>query len=142
MKYKKCSQCGKKRLALIESFNSNKKSKDGLSSWCRKCKREKDKIYSREYRQKNPEWKKEDNKRNKNLIKKLVEEYREKYPEREIAKYKLRQAIKKGKVKKKLCEICGERNVHGHHQDYLKPLEVIWLCAKHHKYLHNNIHFN
>ncbi len=40
--------------------------------------------------------------------------------------------IKSGKVVKKPCEICGETKVHGHHEDYKRPLDVIWLCDKHH----------
>jgi hypothetical protein len=36
------------------------------------------------------------------------------------------------------CEVCGKTdNVHGHHQDYSKPLEVIWVCPKHHRLFHS-----
>lgn len=30
------------------------------------------------------------------------------------------------------CEVCGDPNVHAHHEDYTKPLEVNWLCPLHH----------
>lgn len=33
------------------------------------------------------------------------------------------------------CEICGEI-AEAHHDDYDKPLEVRWLCTKHHKEWH------
>lgn len=42
-----------------------------------------------------------------------------------------------GKIKKGPCSICGTNElVEGHHEDYSKPLDVIWLCQKHHKELH------
>lgn len=30
------------------------------------------------------------------------------------------------------CEVCKGVDTHGHHSDYSKPLEVNWLCPKHH----------
>lgn len=46
--------------------------------------------------------------------------------------------LKRGKIKKKPCEICGDENVQAHHDDYTKPLEVRWLCNKHHKKYHQD----
>ena len=34
------------------------------------------------------------------------------------------------------CEKCGERADHRHHEDYEKPLEVIYLCHRCHRILH------
>jgi hypothetical protein len=35
------------------------------------------------------------------------------------------------------CSICGEqKTIHAHHDDYTKPLDVIWLCRKHHQERH------
>ncbi|NDC96288.1 hypothetical protein EBZ38_09895 [bacterium] len=45
---------------------------------------------------------------------------------------RVNKAIKAGKLMKMPCEKCGSLNVHGHHDDYTKPLEVRWLCPKHH----------
>ena len=37
------------------------------------------------------------------------------------------------------CEVCGSDNhIHRHHSDYKKPLDVMFLCSKHHKQWHNN----
>jgi hypothetical protein len=41
-----------------------------------------------------------------------------------------------GKLIPRPCVICGEKSVEGHHTDYLKPLEVIWLCHNHHSKEH------
>lgn len=44
------------------------------------------------------------------------------------------------KIAKGPCESCGEKeNVHRHHDDYRKPLEVIFLCAKHHSHRHRTM---
>lgn len=46
--------------------------------------------------------------------------------------------IKRGKLKKQPCNVCGEIKVQAHHEDYSKPLEIIWLCVKHHIEIHKN----
>lgn len=58
------------------------------------------------------------------------------------ARYQLREAVKVGKVvKSKTCHQCGKqpllaRNLHGHHPDHSKPLEVVWLCGSCHRKEH------
>lgn len=37
----------------------------------------------------------------------------------------------KGTLKRQPCEVCGRKG-EAHHEDYKKPLEIIWLCHKHH----------
>lgn len=42
--------------------------------------------------------------------------------------------------KKKPCERCNSTlNVHAHHDDYSRPLDVIWLCPIHHKERHKEL---
>lgn len=53
-------------------------------------------------------------------------------PEKRAAQIAVGNAVRDGKLVKQPCEICGEKRVHGHHDDYAKPLEVIWLCPQHH----------
>jgi len=48
-------------------------------------------------------------------------------------------AIRNGKLIKRPCEICGELKAHAHHEDYSKPLEVRWLCPRHHVARHREI---
>lgn len=44
--------------------------------------------------------------------------------------------LRRGKIIKKPCEVCGSENVEMHHADYSKPLEITWLCREHHLSLH------
>jgi len=46
--------------------------------------------------------------------------------------------LKRGKIKKEPCVICGDNNSEAHHNDYTKPLKVVWLCREHHLLFHNN----
>jgi len=56
--------------------------------------------------------------------------------EKDNARQKVRNAIKKGIILRQPCMKCGNPKTQGHHTDYSKPLDVIWLCQKHHKELH------
>ena len=47
-------------------------------------------------------------------------------------------AVMSGKIKKQPCEICGAEPTEAHHDDYNKPLDVRWLCKKHHMEWHRN----
>ena len=39
-------------------------------------------------------------------------------------------------IEKQHCEVCGNEKAEAHHCDYDKPLEVRWLCFKHHRKWH------
>lgn len=70
--------------------------------------------------------------KNKDKIKASRDRYKFKNDAREKFKY----AIETGVLKRKPCEVCGNLKSEGHHRDYNKPLEVLWLCRKHHKEQH------
>ena len=56
-----------------------------------------------------------------------------KNPEKCKAQYIVNNAIKMGKLVRQPCEACGSTvRIHGHHDDYSKPLDVRWLCPFHH----------
>lgn len=58
------------------------------------------------------------------------------------ARYAVRNAINTGKLTRLPCRTCGEIKSQAHHEDYSKPLEVAWLCAKHHMELHRRCNLN
>lgn len=45
-------------------------------------------------------------------------------------------AIRNGTLTRRPCRDCGALKVQAHHEDYSKPLDVIWLCQKCHKAVH------
>lgn len=56
---------------------------------------------------------------------------------------KVRGAIRRGElIKPTSCEVCGKETrsklLHGHHEDYSKPLEVRWICVKCHRVSHSS----
>lgn len=117
MKLYKCYICGKKKTK--ENFGVDNKRYVGVSSRCKACK----KGYEKEYRKKRNGY---------------FKEYREKNKEKLRAKEKVRYAIKKGLMKIKPCEVCGGK-AEAHHEDYSKPLDVLWLCHTHHMNVHKKI---
>ena len=158
---KKCFKCGKKK-PLLE-FYKHKKMKDGHLNKCKSCSKED----SSAHRESNIESiRAYDRKRGQTLARKearkayqarmkqdFPEEWRksryeackrnrEKNHEKYIANSRLRYAVKTGKIKKKPCEICGEKKSEAHHPDYNKPLSVVWLCDFHHKEEHKKIREN
>lgn len=64
------------------------------------------------------------------------EKWAKKYPIKQKARQMARNAVKAGKLLKLPCEVCGDLKSQGHHEDYNKPLAVIWLCTQHHKEKH------
>lgn len=55
------------------------------------------------------------------------------------ARNKVRVAIARGKLKRGDCEVCGAPNGDGHHDDYTKPMDVRWLCKRHHSLEHRKL---
>lgn len=58
------------------------------------------------------------------------------------ARNALQQAVRSGKiVRPDACSSCGVTGsaIHGHHEDYEFPLEVIWLCFKCHNAVHSQL---
>jgi hypothetical protein len=68
-----------------------------------------------------------------------VQKYREMNPEKYKAHTAVHNAVRDGRLEKPdRCAHChtAEVSIHGHHEDYSKPLDVVWLCAPCHRQLH------
>lgn len=116
---KTCSKC------LIEkpitNFALYSRRGFGRESRCRICKNEQNRLYKI---------------RKRELLTESRKAYRDKNPLKIKAHLLLNRAISKGEVIKKPCCVCGNSKAYGHHTDYHKPLDVMWLCGEHHRAWH------
>lgn len=55
------------------------------------------------------------------------------HPDKYKARNAVSNALRDGRLQRGACEVCGADKVQAHHDDYSKPLEVRWLCFKHHR---------
>lgn len=65
-----------------------------------------------------------------------AKENRSLHPDERKARQMVSTYLMRGKIKKSPCEICGNPKADAHHDDYNKPLEIRWLCRKHHAEWH------
>lgn len=105
MTTKSCSTCHSELPATTEHFHRNACGKHGLGSRCKPCDREYQRDYQRTYHTSTPE---------------REAKYR--------ARVAVRHAARDGRLIPQPCEVCGDPEADGHHEDYSKPLEVRWLC--------------
>jgi hypothetical protein len=53
-------------------------------------------------------------------------------PEATRARGVIRELVRQGRLKRPPCSVCGQANAEAHHEDYSRPLDVKWLCHRHH----------
>lgn len=58
---------------------------------------------------------------------------------RHVAHNAVGRAIRAGDLVRQPCVRCGEKKSVAHHEDYDKPLEVMWLCQPCHKKRHKEL---
>lgn len=131
---KKCTRC-KEEKPLFD-FQIRTASKDGLTAACKKCLSEYDKtranlphrVHARAEYQKTQAYK--DSRYG------TTKRYRNKYPNKTKAHRKVAYEVQVGNLERKPCEECENPKTHAHHDDYLKPLDIRWLCDKCHNQWH------
>ncbi len=133
---KQCRQCGE-YLPLAEFYRHSQMA-DGHLNKCMDCV----KARVSRHRRANDSVREYDRQRALNpertaLRNNVSERYRIENPHRVNASTKVRRAILSGKMEKEPCAFCGRTdNIHAHHPDYDKPLDVVWLCVQCHRRLH------
>jgi hypothetical protein len=60
-------------------------------------------------------------------------------PRKKSAEIKLNNYLRSHPEIKESCRVCGSKISQAHHENYDKPLEVVWLCPKHHKDRHREM---
>lgn len=132
------------RTRLWRESNPEKYKESCRKSAAKTYQKHKEKILQRckEYRENNREkvkasqraWKS----KNRDKVKSNRAEYEKRYPEKSTAYRAINNAVAYGKLfKPSNCSQCGyEGHIEGHHPDYSKPLEVIWLCRECHNREH------
>jgi hypothetical protein len=137
----------------VEQFYPNKGMADGRLNKCKSCAR-KDSI---DFRNKNiKKYLEHDRKRamlphrvaqrkeytqseKGKLVKNGINKrYVAKFPYKKKATQAVNNAIRDKKLMRLPCVVCGNK-AQAHHEDYSKPLDVIWYCPKHHKDRHREL---
>ena len=131
---KNCFKCGEKKART--EFYSHPMMGDGLLGKCKDCTK-KDSAENTLRKQSDPQWviKERKRQREKEAIRRkkgLVGTYVKGAYKRPEANNKVSYAMKTGMIKKSGCQVCGKSKAQAHHEDYSKPLDVVWLCTRHH----------
>lgn len=129
---KPCFKCGE--VKPITEFYRHGMMADKHLNKCKVCTR----ADVRKRRRENPAVQEYDRRRGNRMPPDAGKAYRTNYPEAAKAHDAVSNAVRDGRLFKEPCLFCGDDRVHGHHRDYTKPLDVIWLCAKCHRRLHAN----
>ena len=155
MQKKTCSKCKKQK--DIEEFFRLKTGEEKRRSNCKKCDNIRNKKAVKKYRQSEKGIEKRRARQRSEKHKERVKKYlsnpkalkltrasKAKWEKNNKIKKRahaaIREMIKKGTIQRsKKCSKCGLKGkIEGHHKDYNKPKEYIWIC----KACHTAIHWN
>lgn len=143
---KTCFKCGESK--SLDEFYKHPQMADGRLGKCKTC-TIKDSETRRALKSSDPQWVVSELKRHREKSQKYREDGRHKpdpqrslnwadrNPTKRHAHHMVNNAVRNGKLVKLPCSVCGNPKSEAHHEDYSKPLDVIWLCRKHHGELHH-----
>lgn len=120
-------------------FYKRKASIDGLSPKCKTCSRVYDKLRDKHHHRVLARAVYAQTEQGKLASNKAKAEWAKRNPEKIKAHSKVLYHIRAGNLTPEPCEKCGDKNVHAHHDDYAKPLNVRWFCSGCHKQHHKEM---
>jgi len=132
-----CSDCGKSR--SLDDFYKSPGGRYDRQRRCKSCAKAKAyqrRHYDKEARERILAY---DRARGNRQPREYQIQHRAKKPAENKARAAVGNAVRDGRLKKaEACQHCHtkEKRLVGHHEDYRKPLEVIWLCDSCHRKLH------
>lgn len=133
-----CNKCNQS--FPLELFSKNKAARDGLSNSCKECVKKNGRKWYLLNRERNHErtkrWWGNNRERRLSEYKISAAKYRKENPIKRAAHIRVSNALALAKLEKKPCQYCGNEKSAAHHCDYSKPLEVVWMCQKHHMAWH------
>lgn len=148
---KTCKKCDAEKPE--SEFYRQPTSADGLMHKCKECARQaarENRARNAEYYREYDRWRYQNDpkvrerhlryqqtERGAQSVRAAKSRYLDRNPVKRVVHYITGNAIRDGRLTKQPCEVCGAKQVHAHHDDYAKPLEVRWLCPKHHQEWHD-----
>jgi hypothetical protein len=156
--FKVCKSCGLEK-ELASGFYAHAAMTDGYLNQCKVCVKSRVKKHREENDsvKEYDRWRYYNNPKRNAFVKKQGVKWKNENPEkylegkkRWLEKNPLKRkahvlvgnAVRDGKLEKQPCSVCGSKISEAHHEDYSKPLEVIWLCKKHHSERHKKYETN
>ena len=136
---KPCFKCNE--IKPLNCFYKHSAMKDGYLNKCKEC----NKKDSSEHRYKNIDLVRAyDRERGKTperikLSTEQTKRWRAEDRRRGVAHNTVARALKSGLLQKENCKKYGEIKSEAHHEDYDKPLDIVWLCSKCHKQRHKEL---
>ncbi len=135
---KHCGSCNETK--PFSEFTKNPARKDGYHNQCKPCRSAEQKRRRAKYR---VEYAEMEYQRNQTPHRKeqLKEAGKRRNPKQVMAVRLVNNAVRSGLlIKPDKCSMCHDKcRVQGHHHDYDKPLDVIWVCIQCHGELHGRV---
>lgn len=129
---KPCTKCGMSK--PLDDFYKHPKATDGRASKCKSCAKRDVRI---NYRANKAHYQEYERARASTPKRKaLAMAIRKRDPLRYKARTAVANAVRDRRLVVQPCEVCGSAEVQAHHEDYAKPLDVMWLCFEHHRARH------
>lgn len=131
----RCPRCGESKPS--SGFHKDKHRANGITAYCAQCRNERFRQEVPKNRAYHTERVRRERAANPRGQRAAARRQAELKPKAVYAIGVIRNEIKRGRLQRQPCEVCGNKYSHGHHDDYDKPLSVRWLCPVHHAEWHN-----